>query len=503
MDALNALFDGNPRLPSPSLVAMRILEEVRRDDCTFAEIAEVIGADPALTAKILKVANSPYYSRSSHVTSIDRAVGILGMVLLKNLALSFVIVNDLKGGAERDLRHELFWRRSVTAAVGSELVAELIGEPADDIFVSALLQDIGIFVMYSAHPDRYQSVLDLRRSTGRELREIERERFGFDHQEAGSELLTRWGLPEAMHLPIRHHHTPQAAPAAGRRRAEVLELADRIAAVYHDPRSAEAVREIKRLLAGYRVSETECEQMIDQVAVRSRALLSSFEVAAGELKPFSQILQEANEELARLNLSYEQLVLEYKQARDEAQQLALELKSVNDQLRERAIRDGLTGLFNHRHFQELLDEAFANPQRMREPMTLLLFDIDNFKTVNDSYGHLQGDAVLKAIARTVEEAIRPHGVAARYGGEEFAVLLPQCAPPTEAARCAERLRRSIAELSVRSPGTEIRATVSIGIASCTPARGGADKARLIAAADRALYASKHSGKNRWSFADAV
>lgn len=428
---------------------------------------------------------------------------MLGLVLLKNLALSFAITKDIgRGSVEGDFKFELFWRRAITAAVGSDLVTALIGQRNDDAFVASLLQDIGVVVMYCSKPDDYLRVLDEKRITGKTAGEIEREVFGFDHSVLGSELLKLWGLPEEIYQPIRFHHAPLEAPPEYKTLAAILEISDIIAGVYHGMRSIEMMQEVKGWLSNqYGIAEETTEAMIDEVAKRTIEILSSFEIEPGEMKPLSEILQEANEELSRLNLSYEQLVLEYKQARDEAEQLAFELKVANDRLRELALRDGLTGLYNHRYFQEVMELELSRAFRDRHAMSLVLFDLDNFKRINDTYGHPRGDTVLKAISAAVEKIIRPCDIAARYGGEEFAIVLPKTGHG-EAAIIAERLRATIEKLSVNADGSVIQATVSIGVACYSPDDGRIDKADFIAAADVALYTSKHMGKNRFTFSTA-
>ena len=115
------------RLPSPPAISVRILEVVKKDDFSFGELAAIIQADPALAARILKVANSSFYSLPSKVSSIEKALSILGVNALKNIALSFVTSRDLKAQADGGFDFNFFWRRSIAAAVSAELIASLRG----------------------------------------------------------------------------------------------------------------------------------------------------------------------------------------------------------------------------------------------------------------------------------------------------------------------------------------------------------------------------------------
>lgn len=172
-----------------------------------------------------------------------------------------------------------------------------------------------------------------------------------------------------------------------------------------------------------------------------------------------------------------------------AQKLALE--AANRKLQALATTDGLTGLKNHRAFQETLRQEFAQARRSHLPLALVLLDIDHFKEYNDTFGHPAGDEVLKVIAQVLKRTLRAGDVAARHGGEEFAVILPDT-DALCALHLAERLRRAIAQ----APGPLRPITASFGIAAAAPTTR--DHNEVIAEADAALYRSKAQGRNQVS-----
>ena len=158
-----------------------------------------------------------------------------------------------------------------------------------------------------------------------------------------------------------------------------------------------------------------------------------------------------------------------------------------------ATTDGLTGLTNHRAFQEKADQEFERAQRYPQSISLLLFDIDHFKKINDSYGHPVGDAVLKKIGKLLNETVRTVDVAARYGGEEFVALLVNT-DSKGASQMAERIRASIEKSKFLLNGQRIPVTVSVGYAVFP--EDAKEKSALIEMADQALYAAKDGGRNQ-------
>ena len=170
-----------------------------------------------------------------------------------------------------------------------------------------------------------------------------------------------------------------------------------------------------------------------------------------------------------------------------------ELKRLNKALKEQAIRDGLTGLFNQRHFYLTLRRDFLLASRNSQPLSCLLLDLDHFKVINDLYGHQVGDKVLKTTAIRIRKSVRQTDVVSRYGGEEFAVLLP-ATNLVGATIIAEKIRAAIERQSVSHNNLAIRVTVSIGV-SCTGSHRPPEPEDLLAYADQALYIAKGAGRN--------
>jgi len=175
------------------------------------------------------------------------------------------------------------------------------------------------------------------------------------------------------------------------------------------------------------------------------------------------------------------------------------IQHANERLERLATTDGLTGLHNHRFFRKRLEEEFDRAQRYRLPLSCLIFDIDNFKGINDSRGHLQGDSILRQMARRIKRITRKSDLVARYGGEEFAVIMPQT-DVQGAASEAERLRSILSDHPYSGMPPDFPVTVSVGVAALDHDTM-LDCESLIRLADGALYEAKRGGKNRVVVAD--
>ena len=174
----------------------------------------------------------------------------------------------------------------------------------------------------------------------------------------------------------------------------------------------------------------------------------------------------------------------------DAMSLALSSIDLRERLRNLALRDGLTNLYNRRFLEEMLERLCTDAERRKTSVSAIMLDLDHFKMVNDQHGHAAGDAVLREVAAAIVSCLRSVDVACRYGGEEFAIILPDCSVANAAAK-AEQIRSRINE---RTTASGLAITVSLGVASIPETCGG--QMELIPEADAALYAAKQQGRDR-------
>jgi len=184
------------------------------------------------------------------------------------------------------------------------------------------------------------------------------------------------------------------------------------------------------------------------------------------------------------------------QSRDAAHQLNAELEKALKMVHDMSIHDELTGLFNRRHLMDVLSVEKNRADRTGQLFSIVVVDIDHFKLVNDSFGHLKGDEVLKEVANALQKTLRGCDFSARFGGEEFMMILGQ-ASADGAMACAERIRRLIEATRFPGFGDDFKVTVSMGLTEYRPVE---DISESISRADQALYRAKNAGRNRVEYA---
>jgi len=207
-------------------------------------------------------------------------------------------------------------------------------------------------------------------------------------------------------------------------------------------------------------------------------------VARGQLHGLIEIVGDGEDAEARLNR-----IRPIAAAIGDAMSLALSSMALRERLRNQALRDALTGLYNRRFLEETLERMALDSERRKSPVSAIMIDLDHFKRLNDVHGHAAGDTVLREVAKAIVTCLRQTDVACRYGGEEITVLMPDC-PLAMAEKKAEQIRARVAEVSA---GEGLSVTASLGVASHPETSG---RAELLSMADAALYEAKQRGRNR-------
>jgi len=214
LEAVVRQIESRGDLPTIGAVAARVVRLAADPDMDFRAVGRIIEQDPALAARVLRVANSPYYGVPGRVGTVERAVALLGFSQIRNIALSLSLISDLSrwGDGEEAFRWDRFWEHSVGCAYFSEALARQAGLPASGgEYAGGLLHDVGKILLGHHFPREFQEALRLAARERQGLLEAERRVFGTDHAEVGGWLAAKWSFPPDLLASIRHHHAPDAA----------------------------------------------------------------------------------------------------------------------------------------------------------------------------------------------------------------------------------------------------------------------------------------------------
>lgn len=493
-------------LPTLPAVALRLLELSKDPETEVKAFVDVIRTDPAILAKILKSANSSFFGFKSQVVSVERAVPLLGTTVVTSLALSFSLVESAMSDGPLAPHYSSYWMQSVVQACAAEGLATFTPGHAGlacEYFQSGILIDLGRLVLLKAVPRDYLPCLMGSKIGRRPLHEVESEKLGLDHLDVGERIVRDWHLPEVLALVVRHHEdSPEQIDAAGIQ-AEWLPLvkAAAVAAAVGDyfcgdlkGAALERLRHLTICFFGF--SEERLQEYLRHVKERVDAAADLFAVPADEIGDPADLMAQASEQLAQLAVREHVAGTQAQAEKDLVVREKQVLVEKNDELQKRALRDPLTGVYNRLFLDEALEKEVRRCARVAAPVGVIFCDIDHFKKLNDTYGHPFGDLVLQKVAKAYSETIRDSDTLARYGGEEFVILAVE---PTEKGleKLAERIRARIEAEEILHEGTRVPVTVSVGAAIGLPDRGDAELGKkLVAAADEAMYDSKHAGRNR-------
>jgi two-component system, cell cycle response regulator len=482
MDLLVERLDNLPTLPG---VVLSIIEAVKNENTSLEELGEILSMDPPLSGKILGLINSAFYSLPQEVTSVSQAVKMLGLNTVKKVALSFSLLRLVKGSKEGQFNYAAFWRDSVMAAIVCRLLVENdIPFMAEDAFTLGLLHEIGRLSLNQSMPKQYSLVLKEQQDTSCEYYQAERQILGFTHMELGGALIKKWGLPASFYEPVQFHHLPERIEASANQTktlGQILCLASQVVGFFSGKGKVLPLGVMKRYLFRWGFDRNiQVEELIEEVHLHMNEISGLFEIQLEDDNAYLVLIEEARRELIKVSDRFLQELLE-QQRRVES-------------LKEEIMRDGLTDLYNYKSFHCFVDKEYYRAKRYGLPLTLVMADIDHFKSVNDTFGHMAGDQMLRLISRTLNTPLRNSDIIGRHGGEEFGILLAET-PVNDSLIVVERCRRLVESLALECEGEVVKVTMSFGVAFLQP---GSDlsKEALIKQADRALYEAKNRGRNQ-------
>lgn len=475
------------RLPSFPAIAARVIEMCGDEKVSVRELGEVLSHDTAISTKILRTINSSFYGLRHRVTTVERATAMLGINAVKMLALGFSLVPQLKGMGGDDFDPTVIWKRSLYAAVGAHTIArEVKFEHYDEAFIAGLLQDLGVIVMLQSLRAEYVKVIEGVIETHGKLRTTETQAFDLDHAQVGQALAEKWILPAILVTAIGRHETPDEAVPQYQPLIRSVSLGAKAADCFLCPEDQKASRVkiyMRYASQWFELSTEDAAKFLEAIEVGTKELGKLFEIEGSSAHSAEDLISLANASMAELMVKS----IEH----------TARLEAENQQLSNQAHYDPLTSTLNRGGLDRMLIEEFDAAGRDARPLSVIFFDADKFKPINDQYGHGAGDRVLQLIAATMNECVPTGGRVGRYGGDEFTMVLPGV-PGEQASLIAERVRQKVEAVGVdHEDGQKLSITVSVGLATYLgrdPQTCTAD--HLIAAADKAMYAAKAAGGNR-------
>ncbi len=465
-------------LPTLPNIALKILDLANDPDTDIHTLCEYISLDPALSAKILKTANSPFYRTKRSATNLRQAVSILGTHSVIVIALSFSLTNSLiknPGQYSQAFDNNKFWRHSITSALASRALSEKLKlDFSDDLFLAALLQEIGILAFCTIMPDEYGAIYTAI-DDHETLLSTERENFGAGHDELGYELLKQWHIPDHIAVAcITSHNKPGLLHKRTPTLQSCVAVSNHIANYILDSQTAEKTTGlIKQARLWLGINETFLQEVIDSMHEKLNTIEELFDITIYQSTNSQDIIAEAKE-----------LLIMYSLAKTR-------------ELEQKSQRDGLTGVYNRTFLEEVIEREFSLSKKLGTPLSIAMIDLDHFKQINDTYGITMGDNVLIAIAQTINSMIRQNDLLCRYGGEEFALIFPGMSS-IETSSAISRINNAIQALTFLSEdGVTFNVNVSVGIAALENQNATIHASHdLMKAADQALFVAKRNGRNR-------
>lgn len=496
------------KLPTLPAVALRVLELTGDDNVTMNDLARVIENDQGLAAKILRTINSAFYALPRECTTLSHAQALLGLNAIKSLALGFSLVQTLTDGMDEGFDFPSYWRRSIYSAVGAKAVSSMVrsGE-AEECFLAGLLQNLGMIALLKTIGSEYANLVNSCGDDHRALVKAELAEFELQHSDVGAMLGERWKLPAAILMPIKYHERPTAAPILCRPIVRAVALGNLIADILiQRDRAYWLTQYYQRANEWFSLSAMQADEILGTVTHNARDVAALFEVDMGPTPNASEILEIAGERLATIALQ---------ESRN-----AMEVAAENAEFRRSLDFDSLTGLGSRRRFIDEVTTLFEKAKLEDTPLSVLFFDADRFRAINEQYGEEMGDIMVVRLAQRLSKLLAREGAELhRYAGEEFGAVMLGVDRIT-AMQIGEMIREAVAEeliafdggadllereAEISSPirmdsGADrgaVRITLSVGVA--TLERESVETLtraeRLIHAADKAVHASKHAGGN--------
>lgn len=479
-------------LPSMPAVAVKILDLAQSPVSTMGQVADAVGYDPALATKLLKLANSPLYTQRRKCENIRQAVMALGLDSTLMITLSFSLMSSLRQ-QNTGLDYDRYWRRSLLASSAARLLAMQTEDiNPEEAFLASLLQDIGMVVMDIMFEHFYEQNQSQCQTHQQQIA-VERSKLSCDHADVGAWLLERWNFPSGVVNAVFNSHfldsfdSPEELVSIDSCVALSGPIADALMAADRLQTQDDTDIPLHWLSDNF---EPVLEDLCNELPIMEEL----FEISLMDSNYSAELTTRAKELLLIRGLNVSQ---ELNSARKQVEVY----QQRNERLTNEANLDHLTRVGNRKAFDAALEEEYFHARNHEWPLGLIFIDVNNFKGINDQYGHATGDKLLCHVATLVNEYTRDHDKVFRYAGDEFCVLLAgENQASTFKAAC--RIEQAISKSPVvLEQAEQVPIACSLGVACFDDNVQFKSHQQLFKAADQAMYAAKNSKEQnvvRWT-----
>ncbi|GJL54567.1 MAG: hypothetical protein NPIRA02_16990 [Nitrospirales bacterium] len=491
---LEAKLKACSTLPSPPKVASALIQLAHDPEAAIQDVAEILQMDPALSIKILRVANSPLYANRRNVETLAQATLIIGLNGILALALSFSLVKSFRGEKMNGLNYPRYWQRALIGASISRAIGQASSLASlEELFTAALMQDIGMLALDRVLPKFYKNP-KFDQTYHHHVIAYEQEHLGTTHAAIGGWLLANWKLPERLQLAVSASDDPERVPCSDDRSQFIrcVALSGMIAELYLTHAKEQQVVDVSEKGKDWLGLTPET---FTEILTKLKGLVSQSE------EVFDCKIQDNLSAESLLETAKEALLIRNMQAFKQVETLkhnTVILESRYHNLEESSRLDSLTGAYNRSYLDDVIETAFESASVNATPLSFLFVDLDHFKKVNDTYGHQHGDNILKAVAKILKAQTRNTDIVGRYGGEEFFIVMPGVNGAMAEMVCNRVNAAFRLHTHNVGPHQSLTVTVSLGIATLEDGQLFDSAHEMIGAADQALYASKSQGRDRWT-----
>ncbi|HUB25877.1 MAG TPA: HDOD domain-containing protein [Tepidisphaeraceae bacterium] len=493
-------IQGLSYLPTTAAVAMKFMELGKDPEAEPSDYAKVISSDASLSSKILALSNSSWFGVRNKVTKPQAAVNLLGLGTIRTLAISYCLTglhNDLKLSSEES---RMFWSASLCKAVAArQYAAHFKASLGEEAFACGIFQDIALPVMYALSKEQVLALLKDPAIDAQARLQKERAIFGLDHCEIARITAQKLELPELFIDAVAFHHNAEslrefvAEPII----ADACHIASLFPHFLENWNGQDAAAMEKFLAERTQQKPLDCKTFMEKVQKDFNQIYAYFEQGGeGQTHNLADLLANACKEVADNTTRLVGSVTELMGQAAAAGQQVHNLLQQQSKLARAAVTDPLTQALNREGFTTEAREILASSQRYGVGYAMVYLDVDQFKQLNDSAGHVHGDKALQHAARAMFENIRKNDVVGRLGGDEFVVLLNDVTEDV-ASQVAERILAAAktppADRPKSAPTTP---TLSAGLLYVPPRAPGLPLESLLSMADGLMYRSKRAGGNR-------